>query len=143
MAARSARCAAAASPATPATPPRRSLLADGLAAGTLVFGISDVVAIGVMSAVRDAGRGVGADVAVAGFDDIATGRDIRPGLTTVRVPLEDLGSARPARRRRGGVGRRSQPSLRLEVDRARQHAAARLQPCACAPRVRARRGNVS
>ena len=31
------------------------------------------------------------DVAVAGFDDIATGRDIRPGLTTVRVPLEDLG----------------------------------------------------
>jgi LacI family transcriptional regulator len=41
--------------------------------------------------VRDAGRQVGADIAVAGFDDIATGRDIRPGLTTVRVPLEDLG----------------------------------------------------
>ncbi|MFE5409050.1 LacI family DNA-binding transcriptional regulator [Microbacterium sp. NPDC056569] len=60
-------------------------------AGTLIFGISDVVAIGIMSAVRDAGRQVGADIAVAGFDDIATGRDIRPGLTTVRVPLEDLG----------------------------------------------------
>jgi LacI family transcriptional regulator len=44
-----------------------------------------------MSAVRDAGRTVGDDIAVAGFDDIATGRDIRPGLTTVRVPLEDLG----------------------------------------------------
>jgi len=70
----------------------RALLAEEeVADGTLVFGISDVVAIGVMSAVRDAGREVGAGIAVAGFDDIATGRDIRPGLTTVRVPLEDLG----------------------------------------------------
>lgn len=67
------------------------LLAAGLPDGTLVFGISDVVAIGVMSALRDAGRKVGTEIAVAGFDDIATGRDIRPGLTTVRVPLEDLG----------------------------------------------------
>jgi LacI family transcriptional regulator len=67
------------------------LLRGDVPAGTLIFGISDVVAIGVMSAVRDAGRQVGADIAVAGFDDIATGRDIRPGLTTVRVPLEDLG----------------------------------------------------
>lgn len=69
----------------------QQLLSEGLDAGTLVFGVSDVVAIGIMSAVRDAGRRVGDDVAVAGFDDIATGRDIRPGLTTVRVPLEDLG----------------------------------------------------
>jgi LacI family transcriptional regulator len=69
----------------------QELLADDLPTGTLVFGISDVVAIGVMSAVRDGGRSVGGDIAVAGFDDIATGRDIRPGLTTVRVPLEELG----------------------------------------------------
>ncbi|MDE0546640.1 LacI family DNA-binding transcriptional regulator [Microbacterium sp. C7(2022)] len=67
------------------------LLAEGLAEGTLIFGVSDVVAIGIMSAIRDAGRSVGSDIAVAGFDDIATGRDIRPGLTTVRVPLEELG----------------------------------------------------
>ncbi|WP_137845533.1 LacI family DNA-binding transcriptional regulator [Microbacterium sp. 2FI] len=69
----------------------QQILADGVSPGTLIFGISDVVAIGVMSAIRDAGRSVGSDLAVAGFDDIATGRDIRPGLTTVRVPLEDLG----------------------------------------------------
>ncbi|WP_396668910.1 LacI family DNA-binding transcriptional regulator [Microbacterium sp. R86528] len=68
-----------------------ALLAGGVAEGTLIFGISDVVAIGAMSAIRDAGRSVGTDIAVAGFDDIATGRDIRPGLTTVRVPLEELG----------------------------------------------------
>ncbi|GAA4768569.1 LacI family DNA-binding transcriptional regulator [Microbacterium gilvum] len=69
-----------------------ALLTDALAPGTLVFGISDVVAIGALSAVRDAGRTPGADIAVAGFDDIATGRDVTPGLTTVRLPLEELGA---------------------------------------------------
>ena len=68
-----------------------ALLHDEVPPGTVIFGISDVVAIGVMSAVRDAGREVGADIAVAGFDDIATGRDIRPGLTTAHVPLDELG----------------------------------------------------
>lgn len=32
-----------------------------------------------------------ADVSVAGFDDIATLRDLSPALTTVRLPLEDMG----------------------------------------------------
>ena len=90
------------------------LLAEDIPFGTLVFCISDVVAIGVMSAVRDAGRSVGTDIAVAGFDDIATGRDIRPGLTTVRVPLEDLG----LRALRAAVEPEwdgAQPALPLEV----------------------------
>jgi LacI family transcriptional regulator len=30
-------------------------------------------------------------VSVAGFDDIATLRDVSPRLTTVRLPLEELG----------------------------------------------------
>lgn len=66
-------------------------LADGIAPGTLVFGISDVVAIGALSALRAAGREPGADIALAGFDDIPTGRDVTPALTTVRVPLEEVG----------------------------------------------------
>lgn len=66
-------------------------IARGIRPGTVIFGASDVVAIGIVSAVLDAGRVVGEDIAVAGFDDIATGRDIRPGLTTVKVPLEELG----------------------------------------------------
>jgi LacI family transcriptional regulator len=44
-----------------------------------------------MSAVRDAGREVGSDIAIAGFGDIDTGRDIVPSLTTVRAPLDELG----------------------------------------------------
>ncbi|MCH6231532.1 LacI family transcriptional regulator [Microbacterium sp. CFH 31415] len=67
------------------------VLADGLAEGTLIFGVSDLVAAGVASALRDAGRRVGADIAVAGFDDIPTCRDIGPGLTTVRAPFDALG----------------------------------------------------
>lgn len=65
---------------------------ERVAPGTVVFGVSDVVAFGALSAIRGAGREPGADVAVAGFDDIDAGRDIVPGLTTVRVPLEDLGA---------------------------------------------------
>ncbi|MFK4789645.1 LacI family DNA-binding transcriptional regulator [Microbacterium sp. ZW T5_56] len=66
-------------------------LEDGIEAGTLVFGISDVVAIGAMRAIRDAGRSVGADIAVCGFDDIPTSSDVTPALTTVRVPLDEIG----------------------------------------------------
>jgi LacI family transcriptional regulator len=69
----------------------RAALAADLPAGTLVFALSDVVALGALSAIRASGREVGADIALAGFDDIPAGRDITPGLTTVRVPLERIG----------------------------------------------------
>lgn len=67
------------------------VLADGVPAGTLVFAISDVLAIGAMSAIRDAGREVGSDIAVCGFDDVPSSRDVSPALTTVRVPLSEVG----------------------------------------------------
>ena len=66
-------------------------LEDGVEQGTLVFALSDVVAIGAVSAIHDAGRSVGADIAVAGFDDVPVSRDVTPQLTTVRVPLSELG----------------------------------------------------
>jgi len=66
-------------------------LADGVEPGTLVFGLSDVVAIGAMTAIRDAGRTVGADIAVCGFDDVPASRDVTPQLSTVRVPLSEFG----------------------------------------------------
>ena len=66
-------------------------LADGVEPGTLVFTLSDMVAVGAMTAIREAGRSVGADIAVCGFDDVPISRDVTPRLTTVRVPLSDLG----------------------------------------------------
>lgn len=57
----------------------------------LVFAVSDVLAIGVMSGLRDAGLVPGRDLAVAGFDDIAAAVDVVPALTSVAVALHDLG----------------------------------------------------
>jgi DNA-binding LacI/PurR family transcriptional regulator len=48
-----------------------------------VFAASDLLAIGVMHALRDRGRQVPADVAVGGFDDIPMAGFADPPLTTV------------------------------------------------------------
>lgn len=58
-----------------------------------VFAVNDVMAVGAMAAARTLGVRVPEDVAVAGFDDIVTLRDITPALTTVRIPLVDVGIA--------------------------------------------------
>jgi LacI family transcriptional regulator len=57
-----------------------------------IFAANDVMAIGALSALRDHGIVPGAGIGVAGFDDIATARDVTPALTTVQVALEALGS---------------------------------------------------
>lgn len=57
----------------------------------LVFAVNDVMAIGASSALRDRGIEPGADIGVAGFDDIPTVRDVSPAVTTVAVPLVELG----------------------------------------------------
>ncbi|WP_350347541.1 LacI family DNA-binding transcriptional regulator [Agromyces sp. G08B096] len=67
------------------------LIERGLDGIELVFAANDVMAVGALSAIRDAGLAPGRDLAVAGFDDIPTVRDVTPPLTTVRVPLDELG----------------------------------------------------
>ena len=59
----------------------------------LVFAVNDVMALGALAAGREAGIRVPEDVALAGFDDISTLRDVVPALTTVRIPLVDIGIA--------------------------------------------------
>lgn len=56
-----------------------------------MFATNDVMAVGAIAAFRARGIAVPDDVAVAGFDDIATLRDLVPSLTTVRLPLEEMG----------------------------------------------------
>lgn len=58
---------------------------------TCVFAVNDVMALGAMAALREHGLSVPEDVSVAGFDDIPTLRDLVPALSTVRLPLEDMG----------------------------------------------------
>ncbi|MGW5161504.1 substrate-binding domain-containing protein, partial [Nonomuraea wenchangensis] len=59
---------------------------------TCVFAVNDVMAVGALAAYREAGVRVPEDVSVAGFDDIVTLRDHVPALTTVRLPLKDMGA---------------------------------------------------
>lgn len=68
------------------------LIQRGLDA-TCVFAVNDVMAVGAMAALRRHRIRLPSQVAVAGFDDIVTLRDITPSLTTVRLPLEDVGTA--------------------------------------------------
>lgn len=58
---------------------------------TCVFAVNDVMAMGAMAALRERGHRVPEDVSMAGFDDIPTLRDLVPALSTVRLPLEDMG----------------------------------------------------
>ncbi|MFC0629503.1 LacI family DNA-binding transcriptional regulator [Kribbella deserti] len=58
---------------------------------TCVFAVNDVMAVGAMSAFRARGIDVPGELSVAGFDDIATLRDVWPALSTVRLPLEQMG----------------------------------------------------
>jgi LacI family transcriptional regulator len=54
---------------------------------------NDLIAIGVLDALREAGHRTPADVAVVGFDDIDVARLLTPQLTTVRNPATDVGRA--------------------------------------------------
>lgn len=67
------------------------LLDRGLAA-TCVFAVTDVMAIGALSALRDRGVAVPAEVSLAGFDDVPIVTDLNPPLTTVALPLEEMGA---------------------------------------------------
>lgn len=69
----------------------RGLFASGSSVDC-VFAVNDVMAVGVMAAARDAGLRLPADIGIAGFDDITTLRDVVPALTTVRIPLYDIGA---------------------------------------------------
>ena len=56
-----------------------------------IFAANDVMAIGVAAALREEGLRIPRDALIAGFDDIETLRDFRPALSTVRLPLEEIG----------------------------------------------------
>jgi len=58
-----------------------------------VFAANDMMAIGCLAALGEAGLRVPDDVALAGFDDIPIARYVAPSLTTIRVPISGLGTA--------------------------------------------------
>jgi LacI family transcriptional regulator len=77
-----------------------------------VFVASDVVALGAIGALREAGRSVPTDVSVVGFDDIPLAAYFDPPLTTVRLPAYELGQA-AGRALLDRISRRSLPTRTL------------------------------
>jgi LacI family transcriptional regulator len=58
---------------------------------TAIFAANDAMAIGALSALREAGLRVPDDMALAGFDDIPMARYLDPPLSTVHVDISALG----------------------------------------------------
>lgn len=56
-----------------------------------VFAGNDMMAIGCLAALNEAGLRVPRDVALAGFDDVPVSRYVNPPLTTVRGRITELG----------------------------------------------------
>jgi LacI family transcriptional regulator len=58
---------------------------------TAIFASNDEMAAGIIDAANAAGISIPGDISVVGFDDNAIARTVRPNLTSVRQPLEEMG----------------------------------------------------
>jgi LacI family transcriptional regulator len=67
------------------------LLAGEFEVDALVCG-NDELALAIMKTLIDGGVEVPDAIAVVGWDDVMTSRYVRPGLTTVRQPVHELGA---------------------------------------------------
>jgi LacI family transcriptional regulator len=68
----------------------RALLA-GRPDFTAVFAANDMVAAGAHDALEEAGIGIPGEISLVGYDDLPIAQQLRPRLTTVFTPLEELG----------------------------------------------------
>ncbi len=65
---------------------------NGAALPDAIFAANDSMAVGALSALREAGVRVPEDMGVVGFDDVPIARYLSPPLTTVQVPIAELGT---------------------------------------------------
>lgn len=68
------------------------LAADGLHGTDAVLAINDLIAVGALRALREAGVAVPDEVSLTGFDDIRLADAVTPRLTTVALPLAYAGA---------------------------------------------------
>lgn len=67
------------------------ILERGTAAPTAVICATDRLAIGALRAARAAGREIGTDLSIVGYDDLPFSRFTEPPLTTIRQPIREAG----------------------------------------------------
>jgi DNA-binding LacI/PurR family transcriptional regulator len=81
-----------------------------------VFVASDLMAQGAVRAVRMSGRKVPDDVAVVGFDDTEVARFTDPPLSTVRLPIPDIGRTMARQVLRLADGEKVEPGVVLGTE---------------------------
>lgn len=69
----------------------QALLKSG-APFSAIFAFNDISAIGAIRAIREAGLRVPEDISVIGFDDVPSAAFQNPALTTIRQPLQNMGT---------------------------------------------------
>ena len=69
-----------------------SRLLEAGSGATCIFALNDAMAIGALRTLRARNIDVPGRISVAGFDDIPTALDTNPTLTTVRIPLAEIGA---------------------------------------------------
>lgn len=67
-------------------------LLDARPAVTALVALNDSMAIGALATARSRGLAVPADLTIVGFDDMPIAQDVTPPLTTVRLPLVEMGA---------------------------------------------------
>jgi LacI family transcriptional regulator, galactose operon repressor len=58
---------------------------------TAIVALNDSMAVGALATLRERGIAVPGEMSVVGFDDVPVARDVSPALTTVRLPLVEMG----------------------------------------------------
>ena len=58
---------------------------------TAIFSANDMMALGTINAIKDAGLSVPKDIAVVGYDNRDFTRIVRPQITTVSMPVYEMG----------------------------------------------------
>lgn len=70
----------------------KEFLAEKTGLDAIFCAAGDLVAMGAMEELKEAGIKIPDDISVVGYDDIIVAPYTRPSLTTVKQPLEQLGS---------------------------------------------------
>jgi DNA-binding LacI/PurR family transcriptional regulator len=58
---------------------------------TAIFCSNDITAIGAMKALKEAGKRIPEDISIISIDDIDTAQYVSPMLTTIHMPVEEMG----------------------------------------------------
>ena len=69
----------------------KEIIAQGEPLASCYFADNDLIAMGAMKALKEAGYKIPEDIAIAGFDNLPFSKVIEPTLTTINVPKHYMG----------------------------------------------------